>query len=144
MSLALVLDASVVVKWFLPEAGSQEAAQLLRQGADLLAPDLLLAEVASAIWKRYMRDELTLAEARAMAKDIGAVAVETVPARGLLVDALPLSAALRHSVYDCLYLALAMRLELQMVTADRALLAKARAHPELRRWLRPLMEEPHA
>jgi predicted nucleic acid-binding protein len=47
----VVVDASVVVKWFIPEQGHANARELLLAArdrrVDLHAPDLLLAEVAN-------------------------------------------------------------------------------------------------
>ena len=51
-----VIDAGVVVKWFIPEADSDIARQLLdryRQGLDSpIAPDLLISECANVFWRR--------------------------------------------------------------------------------------------
>ena len=44
-----VLDASVAVRWVVPERGSDEAAALLGRSLTWLAPRLLLTEVASAL-----------------------------------------------------------------------------------------------
>ena len=49
---AFVVDASVVVKWFVPEIHSDAARRLLTLPHQYLAPDLLLAETANTIWKR--------------------------------------------------------------------------------------------
>ena len=47
----LVVDASIAVKWYVPEANSTQAAAILESGAELLAPDLLVAEVGKVLWK---------------------------------------------------------------------------------------------
>ena len=59
-----VVDASVAVKWLVPEIHTQEAEQLLDPTHVLLAPDLLYAEVGNALWKRVRRRELRAEEAR--------------------------------------------------------------------------------
>ena len=58
-----VVDASVALKWFLPEPHEECAARLRRAGSELGAPDLLHVEVANALWKRVRRGELTAARA---------------------------------------------------------------------------------
>lgn len=73
-----------------------------------------------------------------MVKDLGAIAIETVPTQVLVGDGFRLAAQLHHSVYDCLYLGLAMRLEIRLLTADKSLLAKAASDHELARWVQPL------
>lgn len=65
-------------------------------------------------------------------------ALESVPCRTLLRDALALARRLRHSAYDCFYLALAVRLEAPLVTADRRLVELAAGEPALRGRVRPL------
>ena len=56
--MKLTVDASVVVKWFVPEALSDEARLLLGDRLSLHAPDLVLVEFANTIWKKVRRREL--------------------------------------------------------------------------------------
>jgi predicted nucleic acid-binding protein len=114
----LVADASVVVKWFVPEIHSDAARRLLAAHHQYLAPDLLFAEAANTIWKKARRGELTSTHGRQLVSDIGRVAVEAVPCRTLADDAHTLATATGRSVYDSMYLALAVRLDTHMVTAD--------------------------
>jgi len=57
-ALTYVIDASVALKWFLTEEDSQGADVLfegfLRGRTELLAPDVLLLEVANALWKQVV------------------------------------------------------------------------------------------
>jgi predicted nucleic acid-binding protein len=119
--LIAVVDASVAVKWVVPEPLSDRADRLLDGAHDLIAPDLLPIEAASALWKKVIRDELTLAQAREallLLLDSGVGWHSSAP---LLPVALDLAAALRHPVYDCLYAALAQRERAVLVTADASL-----------------------
>ena len=50
-----VVDASVAIKWFVPEIHAEAARRLLREGITLLAPDLIWAEVANALWRMRRR-----------------------------------------------------------------------------------------
>lgn len=53
-----VVDASFVTKWFLNEPGS-EASRKIRATLHLLhAPELLLLEISSVLWKYNLRGEL--------------------------------------------------------------------------------------
>lgn len=119
--MPLVVDASVVVKWFLTEAFSEHAARVLRGPHHLMAPDLLWAETASVLWKRCRRDELSIGTTRRVLHDLLAYSIATVPHRGLLGQALLLAARLDHPPYDCLYLALAEQQGCPLVSADRRL-----------------------
>jgi predicted nucleic acid-binding protein len=53
--LIVVVDASVAIKWFIQEPDRTAARLLLEPDKRLLAPELLVAEVANAIWKRSSR-----------------------------------------------------------------------------------------
>lgn len=53
-----VVDASVAIKWFVPEIHAEVVRRLLREGITLLAPDLIWAEVANALWRKWREKEL--------------------------------------------------------------------------------------
>ena len=94
-----VVDASVVVKWFVPEIHSDAARRLLVLPHGYIAPDLLFAETASTIWKKIRRQELTIEEGQQLVADIRQIAVETVPCRALAEDAHALANATGRTVY---------------------------------------------
>jgi len=77
----LVVDASVAVKWFLPEPDAEPAVALLRAGHRLIAPDLLWIEVASVLWKVVRRGSLTAGPARGATLP----AARSAPAAGWLL-----------------------------------------------------------
>jgi predicted nucleic acid-binding protein len=58
-----VVDASVAVKWFVPEIHSAEALRLLSLYCELLAPDLLPSEFGNILWKKTRRGEIRVPEA---------------------------------------------------------------------------------
>ena len=120
-----VVDASVAAKWLAPEPDSAAAAALLDEDA-LLAPDLLHAEVANILWKKWMRREIEAATADAAARWLLQAPIELHDGAGLLVEALQLSRTLAHPAYDCFYLALAVRSDTALVTADRRLFDRCR------------------
>ena len=72
---------------------------------------------------------MTAEQGERLAADISTIAVETVPARGLLVDAHTLAVATGLTVYDSMYLALAVRLKTELITADDRLRRSVAAHP---------------
>jgi predicted nucleic acid-binding protein len=124
--VTIVVDASVAVKWILPEPGSAAAAELREQDSDLTAPSLVTAEIGNAIWKAVRHGALD----RSAALDgIEAALIwfeSLIPIEELRVRALTLAIELRHPIYDCFYLALAERENAPLVTADEAMLAAAR------------------
>jgi len=124
-----VVDASVVVKWFVPEIHSEAARRLLLLPHEYVAPDLIFAETANTIWKKIRRNELTAEEGHGLVADIGEIAVETVSCRALAEDAHALATATGRTVYDCMYVALAVRLNTRSITADDRLEAALRNLP---------------
>jgi predicted nucleic acid-binding protein len=124
-----VVDASVVVKWFVPEIHSDAARRLLVLPHEYVAPDLLFAETANTIWKKIRRGELTAEEGQQLVADIGQIAVEAVPCRALAEDAHALANATGRTVYDSMYVALAVRLNTRSITADERLEAALKKIP---------------
>jgi predicted nucleic acid-binding protein len=119
--VTLVVDASIAVKWVLPEDGADQAADL-RQGSDeIWAPSLIVAEVGNAIWKRVMWQELSKTDAlRAHAIALSLI-TRLVPMEELAARATEIAIGLKHPIYDCFYLALAERENAGLITADRRL-----------------------
>lgn len=115
---AVVVDASVVLKWFIEESLVDEAESILKTFDSLYAPGLVVAEVTNAIWKKCLRGEITRAQADSIAEEMLLSPLLYVPESILCQRALEIALTLRHPVYDCLYLACAESLEAELVTAD--------------------------
>ncbi len=115
----VVIDASVAVKWFLPEIHSEAAAGILKSKQKLLAPELIWAEVANTLWKKNLRQEITFEESNGILKDFLRFPMQIYSSHAVLNAALTLAVQHKVSVYDCLYLALAMGQGCFLVTADR-------------------------
>lgn len=122
-----VVDASVVVKWVVPEVLSDEAAQLLAGDEELIAPDLLEVEAANALWKKTMRRELSGREADRALELMHESGLVLRPTGPLLPRAVAIARRLAHPVYDCVYLALAEREGAPLVTADDRLTSRLRS-----------------
>ena len=114
----IVVDASVVVKWLLPEIHSEAARRLLADDLQLWAPDLVWAEIGSVLWKRWRRGELPADVVAALLRDFRRLPLDVHPSEPLLQAAWEVAHALDRSFYDSLYLALAATLECPLVTAD--------------------------
>jgi predicted nucleic acid-binding protein len=130
----MVVDASVAVKWLLPEKDSSAALRLIQSGLDLYAPELIRTEVAAALSRKVRNGEALPAEGelavslwlRSLEKGVLAL----VPEDQYLDAAWRMSVELNHPLQDCLYLALAGRLDLPLATADRKFAARAAGRPE--------------
>jgi len=121
---AAIIDASVAAKWVVEEAGSDRARRL--SGVRLEAPDLLLAECANILWKKTRLGDLSRRDASECLALLLRAPVTLADSRGLVDPALQLSFELNHPAYDCLYLALAVRRGIPLVTADERLVSAAR------------------
>jgi predicted nucleic acid-binding protein len=120
----IVVDASVAVKWFIHEPDRPAARRLLEPQSPLIAPDLIVAEVASAMWKRVMAGEGDARQAPLTAASLPRFFARLLPLSPLAARAVEIAAELRHPVYDCFYLALAEREDATFVTADRRLVGR--------------------
>jgi predicted nucleic acid-binding protein len=132
----MVVDASVAVKWFSSEDGRLPALALLQGREKLMAPALIRIEVAAALVKKARVGKVAVEEADAMLGMWFAAAADgplvILPDEPDLPAAARLALELAHPIYDCLYLALAKRQNVPLVTADLAFVERARAqHPNI-------------
>jgi predicted nucleic acid-binding protein len=133
----LVVDCSVAAKWVLAEPGEIEAFRLLDQQAlgelSLIAPDLLLMEFASLISKRTRRKQTSQAEAFQAFRLMEEAELRLFETRPLLGRALDLAVNSHMSLWDCVYLALAIERDCPLITADRRLFRGGTGrHPAIR------------
>ena len=136
--MALVVDASVAVRWLFDMEGATQADALLQSKETLIAPDLVFTEIANATWRMVEFASLSREAATESVLKSSDFFHEIVPCLGLKDRALELSMALRHPAYDCFYLALADQRDCQMVTADEKLVARCAGTPFAKR-IRPLI-----
>jgi predicted nucleic acid-binding protein len=116
-----VVDTSVALKWFIIEDDHEKAKNLI--GGALVAPDLLLAEISNAIWKKWRAGEMAKEQA-VVAQSLVTSFVELVPSMPLADSALELAIELNHPVYDCFFLALSQSANLKLITADKRLIGR--------------------
>jgi predicted nucleic acid-binding protein len=114
----LVVDASVAAKWFLPEPDATAALRLLDGEHRLAAPDLIRPELGNIVWKLHTRGVLDTNEASEIIEHFLSMPMEIYDSTYLLASALEIAIATNRTVYDSLYLALAMELDGTAITAD--------------------------
>ena len=125
--MTLVVDASVACKWTLEEPDSDLARKLLASGEQLIAPAIILAEMANVFWHRSHVGDIAQAQARDGFTVAHKMFFHIEPLDGLIEAALDLSIRMEHPIYDCLYLALAMSESCEMITADKRFAKRASA-----------------
>lgn len=130
MSDGYVVDSGVFARWFLPQVGWEHARRVrddfLSEAVDLETPDLARIEVANVLRKagllRGILDADTFAAASRTIDDLD-IAVQATDVLAL-ERAVRLSAGRMVSVYDAVFVDLALQRGLPLLTAD-AKLARA-------------------
>jgi predicted nucleic acid-binding protein len=131
----LILDTSVVLKWFL-ETGEPDiaAARRIRQAflsgrCTLGAPDILLMEVANALTTGRGASPKDVSETISVIIELGIHLIDLQVVS--LIKAVELASTYRAAVYDTYFLASAIEMGGLLVTADEAFLRKIRTHVNL-------------
>lgn len=119
---SLVVDSSVAVKWFLIEPDSEDALLVLQHGlqgkTQLHAPSLVRLELDSVLSKRIDAGFVRKESAEQIRADFERTMLQIQEVETLRNATFQLAVETRQSVYDCLFLALALVLGGHLVTAD--------------------------
>jgi len=113
-----VVDASVAMKWFIPEVHSDSAIRLQQSDHELHVPTFFVVEIGNILWKKLQRGELTRTDAGTILQSLLSIPLQRHPDTDLILDAFSLAEQTSRTVYDCVYLALAIRIGGKFVTAD--------------------------
>jgi predicted nucleic acid-binding protein len=113
--IRFVIDASVAAEYLLRTPLGQKLDGLIEE-ANLLAPELLDAEVLSVLRRALLQKRLEERRARLALEDLSAWPIDRIPHSALLREAWQH----RHNVsaYDSLYVAVARLYEAPLLTAD--------------------------
>lgn len=125
--MSILVDASVAIKWYVEQPHSEVARQLAASQDTLIAPELLLAEAGSALWKYVRAGQMSGEQARSVLERLPEHFHNLFPLLPIADEALEIAVSIRHPIYDCFYLALARQENVPFVTADRRLAAAAQA-----------------
>jgi predicted nucleic acid-binding protein len=136
-----ILDVSVAAKWFLPPASETlvpEARELLKDYRDrklrVMVPDLFWLEAGNVLWKAARRGLVSSSSAEEALQTLDGWNFPTLPSRPLLKQAFAIAATFNRTVYDSVYVALAVASSFPLITADERL-ANALAARAPVRWL---------
>ncbi len=124
--MLLILDASVVAKWFKEESGSEDALKV-REGFyngvhEIIVPDLLLYELSNALRydKKFSREEIEKAINSILEMDL----TITIPSQELIIKSVELALDNDITVYDAIYVVLSLQMNGVFITADEKLYRK--------------------
>jgi predicted nucleic acid-binding protein len=122
----LVIDASVAVKWFVTEESSEKADEVSASDHTLLAPRLIMAEVANALARKAMQKLITPLEAAEYVRTLPQFFTGLIDIEDLIEPALQNACSFMHPIYDFVYLEVARRRNTRMLTADQKFLARVK------------------
>jgi predicted nucleic acid-binding protein len=121
----VVVDASVIVKWFVPEVRDELARSWLVSDVRFSAPELVVIETANVLSNKVREGWIDRNQLEAALSSIRSGRIAIVPDSALLDRAVGLSLEIRHAVYDCVYLALAEEQGSSLVSDDSRFCSKA-------------------
>jgi predicted nucleic acid-binding protein len=113
-----VVDASVAIKWYVPEIYEQEATRLQKSGVELHAPELILPEFGSIVWKKVSRKEISERTGQRIVTEFSKTKLTVHSHASIIKSAYTGAAMTNQTVYDWTYLSLALSLGCEFVTAD--------------------------
>ena len=125
----VVVDASVAFHWIIQTSYSSKAETLLRSRNKLIVPDLIVPETTNIVTRTV---RLGQADADRVKDGLDVFARwfdQIIPSIHLHRDAAQLAIDLRHSAYDCFYLAVAEHYDLNFVTLDERLIRASSRYP---------------
>lgn len=130
--MIVVLDASVALKWFRQESDTAAAFAIrhaiIERTLTVRVPDLIRYEVANVlVWKGQTGAEDAI-EALGTLEQLPWYIAH--PSREILATAVSIADRYRTSVYDAVYVALALEDSAPLITADEKLIAKLN-HPKV-------------
>jgi predicted nucleic acid-binding protein len=136
-----VVDVSVAAKWvlrgpeeqFVPEA-RELLWQLVNGKIQVIVPDLFWVEFGNVLWKAVRRGRCTQLTAESSLREVKQQGLTTSASLGLLDAALDVAVRFNQTVYDSVYVALAQRRGIPLITADERLANALAAHFPVR-WL---------
>jgi predicted nucleic acid-binding protein len=121
MTLAYVVDTSVVIQRFIAEAYTPNVRVLfsqLSQGIDLVVPEFCLLECTNVFWRQVRFQGMSQTDAEQFIDQLGQIPFEIVPAPTLMSQALQIGLSKQLAIYDSIYIALALNRQCSLITVD--------------------------
>lgn len=125
--MTYIVDASVTLKLVIQESGSDRARALIA-GKPLSAPELMWQECANVLWVKARRGQIARDHSQLALEALLSAPIARLSTHDLIQSAHSLALTLDHPVYDCLYLAAAIRENALLVSADARFIQAARTN----------------
>ncbi|ADY01608.1 PilT domain protein [Vulcanisaeta moutnovskia 768-28] len=118
-----VIDSSALIKYFAREIGWERVRELMMDG--VITIDLAIKEVANALWKKVIRGETNYDTALTIIKTLLEDTIPIIDQREYLMKALELAVKHRITIYDAIFIVLALEKNMELITSDKAQAAVA-------------------
>ena len=128
MATSISIDASVAVKAIVEEQLSENARGVLASHDLVLAPAHAYAEIAEVIYRKFSAGHIEERQVILALERLPKI-LTLIPLDSIIIDAFSIAKDIRHSVYDCLYVAAALKHGTELITADAKLVLKTRNTP---------------
>ena len=115
----LVVDASVVLKWYFTEAHADLALRVVNYSGGIIVPESLESQVGMVLWRRVKANEIRKDDAHRVLSNLRRLPLQRIPTQALAPAALEIASVTSRTFMESLYFALAIREQTRLVTADR-------------------------
>ena len=133
----MIVDASVILRSFFPDEAQTQAQAVVRDHVagriELKAPDLLLYELANAVWQAERRGRIHTNQANKILQAMEGLRIRILTLNW--AEMLPMARRFDRSAYDAAYLALAEKLGESLITGDERLYNAVKAHLDWVQWV---------
>lgn len=114
-----VVDSSIAAKWFLTEEYTDVSLKLLDPDFELHVPSIFFLEIDNILCKKIRRNELSNQESQKVRNGIREMPFYVHSFEDVLEPAYEIAIRTGASIYDCIFLAVALIGDFMVVTADR-------------------------
>jgi len=113
-----VIDSSALIKYFSREKGWEDVRRYMLEG--VLTIDLAIKETLNALWRKIIKEEIMYETVVKLIKDL----TENRPfplesQEQYLTDAFEIAVNNHITIYDALFIAVAKRRNLELITSDK-------------------------
>lgn len=128
----MVIDTMVFAYALLRVEGHyNQAITALETAEQIIVPDSLFAELGNVVWQWIQFRQLPIATGLEVLEDSEALVDKVIPSAYIREVALELAVRASHPFYDALFIAAAIREQVQVLTFDRKLAEKFPAQVQL-------------
>ncbi|OPX37630.1 MAG: hypothetical protein B1H12_04440 [Desulfobacteraceae bacterium 4484_190.2] len=122
----VIVDTSALIRLYVPDGPIPDGlegylAAAWRAEVTLMIPELALAEFVQVLWKKEQAGYLELSEVDEIVAALLELPMEIIGHQDILLDALSFARQYSLTVYDSLFLSLAMKKKAKLITADQRL-----------------------